>query len=113
MAIKVSDSGYGSWGASDGVITGKKYRLRAGAPMPTESDGFVLHTFGADLSDVEVHFCTTSLPGSDEFRGQSGKEDAYISANFSRLNIKGGNTFQGKIVKNLSWIEEGSVFTYG
>jgi len=108
MGITVGS--HGTWSASEGKISGKKYRLRAGAPMRVKGTAnFVLHTFGADISDVDVYLCTTSLPGSGQFRGQGG---SYISANFSRLNIKGGNTFQGQIVSNLTFGQEGSVFTY-
>jgi len=112
MAIVINSGIYGSLSTSGDKVTGKKYRLRAGSPMPIKAGGFVLHTFGADISDVDIYICTESLPGSGEFRGQNGRSDAYISANFSRLNIKGGNTFQGKIVKNLTFDDEGSVFTY-
>ena len=109
--IVISDSSYGSSWAGDGtVFHGERYRLRAGAPMPIRDGGFVLHTFKAELTDVDSYLCTETLPGSDQFRGQGGN---YLSANFSRLNIKGGNTFQGKIVKNLRYIEEGSVFSFG
>lgn len=108
--IVISDL-YGSTWTGDGTkFEGQQYRLRAGAPMPIRGGGFVLHTFMAELSDVDVYLCTESLPGSDQFRGQSG---SYISASFSRLNIKGGNTFQGKIIKNLQYITEGSVFSFG
>jgi hypothetical protein len=109
--ISISDSSYGSSWTGDGtVFHGEHYRLRAGSPMPIRDGGFVLHTFKAELSDVDSYICTETLPGSDQFRGQGG---SYLSASFSRLNIKGGNTFQGKIVKNLRYIEEGSVFSFG
>lgn len=112
-AIIISDSSYGSSWSGDGTgFTGQQYRLRAGGPMPIVGGGFVLHTFKAELSDVDVYLCTESLPGSDQFRGQN-RQATYISANFSRLNIKGGNTFQGKIIKNLRYVEEGSVFSFG
>lgn len=115
MAI-VIDGGYTyrdgtslSWGKTGDVFTGTQYRLRAGPPMPISSGGFVLHTFMAEITDVESYPCAESLPGSEQFRGQKGD---YISANFSRLSIKGGNVFQGKIVRNLRYKEEGSVFNY-
>lgn len=80
------------------------YRLRAGAPMPTMNNGeFVLHTFMAEYSRIEVFACTESLPASNEFRGQGGN---LVSASFSRLNVKGGNLFQGKKVYNPDFIEE-------
>ncbi len=111
MATIVISDLYGSTWTGDGTrFDGEQYRLRAGAPMPIRSGGFVLHTFKAELSDVESYLCTESLPGSDQFRGQTGD---YISASFSRLNIKGGNTFQGKIIRNLRYVDEGSVFTFG
>jgi hypothetical protein len=90
------------------VLEGEQYRLRAGAPMPTMGGGFVIHTFMAEANKVLSYLCTEQLPGSHQFRGQGGS-DNYISANFSRLNITGGNTFQGKIVKPASpqYIDEG------
>jgi len=112
--ISVSSSSYGSnWSGDGTVFHGERYRLRAGAPMPIRDGGFVLHTFKAELTDVDSYLCTESLPGSHQFRGQSGDPSAYLSANFSRLNIKGGDTYQGKIISNLRYIEEGSVFSYG
>ena len=86
-----------------GAFTGYQYRLRAGAPMPVMRGGFVIHTFKAELSQVDTFLCIEGLPGSDEFKGQGG---SYVSANFSRLNITGGNTFQGKVTYSPSYIEE-------
>jgi hypothetical protein len=88
---------------ADEYYTGYQYRLRAGTPMPVARGGFVLHTFMAEKSQVDSYLCTESLPGSEEFRGQGGN---LVSANFSRLPITGGNTFQGKIVHNPTFIEE-------
>lgn len=90
-------------GTQTGVFTGQQYRLRAGAPMPVMRGGFVIHTFKAELTRVDSFLCIEELPGSDEFKGQGG---SYVSANFSRLNIKGGDIFQGKITYSPSYIEE-------
>lgn len=80
------------------------YKLRAGSPMPTMDSGeFVLHTFMAELSRITIYACTESLPASSEFRGQGGD---LVSASFSRLNIKGGDVFQGKKVYTPDYIEE-------
>lgn len=79
------------------------YRLRAGNPMPISIDGeFVLHTFGAEQRRTRVYPCTDRLPTSDQFRGQGGN---LISANFTRLNIRGGNLFQGKEVTVVGYPE--------
>ena len=94
---------------SDNETAGQQYKLRAGPPMPTSDAGFVLHTFMAELSDVVTQTCTTSLPASTSFRGQGG---SYISANFSRLNVKGGQHFQGRIVTDLNYVDEGETITY-
>ncbi len=88
---------------STGVFTGQQYRLRAGAPMPVMRGGFVIHTFMAELNRIDTFVCTENLPGSNEFRGQGG---SYISANFSRLNIRGGESFQGSIIYSPSYIDE-------
>ena len=86
------------------VYTGQEYRLRAGSPMPVSTYGkFVLHTFMGELSYVDIYVCTENLPGSEEFRGQGG---SYMSANFSRLGVAGGNLFSGKIVKKVEYVEE-------
>jgi hypothetical protein len=83
--------------------TGKQYRLRAGSPMPVSGGSFVLHTFMAEVSDVVIFACTTSLPGSEQFRGQGGN---MMSANFSRLGSRGGNVFSGKIVYAPYYVDE-------
>lgn len=90
--------------ADDPDYTGKQYRLRTGAPMPTMLDGyFVLHTFMAEETDIDVYLHTKELLYSTEFRGQGGE---YISANFSRLADRDGNTFQGRVVRNPIYVEE-------
>lgn len=92
---------------ADIIYSGKQYRLRAGSPMPTQTNGrFVLHTFMAEISDVDIIACTSSLPGSEEFRGQGGN---IMSANFSRLNVKGGDVFSGKIVYSPDYVDEDDI----
>lgn len=89
------------------VYTGQTYRLRAGSPMPTMTGGrFVLHTFMAEKSDIDIVVCTESLPGSGDFRGQGGN---LMSANFSRVNAKGGNVFSGKIVYEPEYVDEDDI----
>ena len=99
-----------SWNLNEStdVYEGEQYRLRAGSPMPTMRGGFVIHTFMAEVSKIYSFLCTENLPGSEQFRGQGGSGN-YTSANFSRLNITGGNTFQGKIVEPASpqYVDEG------
>lgn len=103
MGIVVQDS-LTVWEQNpQGVFTGQQYRLRAGAPMPVMNGGFVIHTFMAELSQVDTFLCTEELPGSDEFRGQGGD---YVKANFSRLNVRTGDYFQGNIIYSPSYIEE-------
>lgn len=83
---------------------GQVYRLRCGTPMPVRGGGnFVLHTFMAEISDIDIISCTESLPSSSEFRGQGGD---LMSANFSRLNVVGGNIFSGKKVYAPDYIDE-------
>lgn len=82
--------------------TGRQYRLRAGMPMPING-GFLLHTFMAEVNDVVMFACTTSLPGSEQFRGQGGN---MMSASFSRLGSRGGDVFSGKIVYAPTYVEE-------
>lgn len=88
---------------ADEYVEGTQYKLRAGSPMPTIGNKFVLHTFMAEKYKVYNYTCTESLPGSEEFRGQAGP---LISANFSRLGVRGGNTFQGRKVFNPEFIDE-------
>lgn len=73
---------------------GKTYRLRASSPMPIVGGNLVLHTFGAEESDLEIFECTLSLPSSREFRGQ-GLGGNLVTANFSRLGDRDGH-FQGR-----------------
>jgi len=88
------------------VYVGKEYRLRAGAPMPIGLGKFVLHTFGAEISDVDFYPATDTIVGSSEFRGQGG---SFMSANYSRLSDRSGNLFQGKIVHEPIFVDEDSI----
>lgn len=92
-----------------------QYRLRASTPMPvrTDSQDFVWHTFMAEVNDIEIYDCyTDKLPGSDEFRGQGGK-NAYMSAQFTRLGATGGDVFQGRIVHSPTYTNESDLgFNY-
>lgn len=89
------------------IYRGQVYRLRAGSPMPTAQYGrFVLHTFMAEVNDIDIVACTESLPGSEEFRGQGGN---LMSANFSRLNVKGGTIFSGKKIYSPTYVDEDSI----
>lgn len=85
---------------------GKTYRLRSGSPMPVKGGKFVLQTFMAEVSDVEIITCTNDLPSSSKFRGQGGN---LVSANFARLGTKDGNTFSGKIVYSPKYIDEDDI----
>ena len=87
------------------TFRGQQYRLRAGTPMPVRgaTGDFVLHTFMAEVSDIDIIACTESLPASSEFRGQGGN---LMSASFSRLNVKGGNVFSGKKVYAPTYVDE-------
>lgn len=90
----------------DVVYRGQIYRLRAGSPMPTADGVFMLHTFMAEKSDIDVYAYTESLPGSSQFRGQGGQ---FMSASFSRLQSIGGNSFQGKVVFSPIYVDEDSI----
>jgi len=85
---------------------GEQYRLRAGAPMPIGGRRFILHTFMAEKNDLDLIVYTTTLPGSDEFRGQGGD---YMSASFSRLADIGGRSFSGKIVHGVEYVDEDDI----
>jgi hypothetical protein len=80
-----------------------QYRLRAGQPMPIIDGTFVIHTFRAEKSTIDMYLYTQELPLSSDFRGQGG---TYLSASFSRLNDKCGDSFQGKVVSALEYIDE-------
>ena len=88
----------------------KQYRLRASSPMPIAEGSyggdFVLHTFMAEVSYVDIYECTENLPGSEQFRGQGG---GLMSANFSRLGDRSGNVFQGRTVHSPTYIDEDSL----
>jgi hypothetical protein len=86
---------------------GRIYKLRAGPAMPTMVRGaFVLHTFMAEKNVVDMIACTDELPKSEEFRGQGGE---LISANYTRLNVKGGEIFSGKKVYAPEYIDEDDI----
>jgi hypothetical protein len=84
--------------------TGQIYRLRASSPMPVSYGRLMLHTFGAEVNDVEIYECTQELPGSHEFRGQ-GLGGDLTSANYSRLGDVDGH-FQGRKVYVPDYIDE-------
>jgi hypothetical protein len=84
--------------------TGQIYRLRASSPMPVSYGRLMLHTFGAEVNDVEIYECTQELPASHEFRGQ-GLGGNLISANYSRLGDVDGH-FQGRKVYVPDYIDE-------
>ena len=88
---------------------GEIYRLRAGSPMPTSRSGdFVLHTFMAEKNRVVFETCVSQLPGSEDFRGQ-GADPGLISANYTRMNIKGGEVFSGKKVYSPDYVDEDDI----
>jgi len=88
----------------------KQYRLRASSPMPVAEGSyagdFVIHTFMAEVSYIDIYECTENLPGSAQFRGQGGE---LMSANFSRLGDRSGNVFQGRVVHSPTYIDEDSL----
>jgi hypothetical protein len=86
---------------------GQAYRLRASAPMPIGGGRLVLHTFGAEVSDIEIFECTQALPSSSDFRGQ-GLGGNLVSANFSRIGDKDGH-FQGRKQYVPTYVDEGSL----
>jgi len=88
---------------ADDIIQGTQYRLRCSQPMPIVSGDFVLHTFRAEKTRTDILLYTQSLPGSDQFRGQGG---GYMSATFSRLNDRCGNSFSGRIDYPPEYVEE-------
>ena len=93
----------------DVVYTSKQYRLRAGAPMSKGDQGggsFYVHTFMAEMTNVDNYMYTTNLPESTEFRGQGG---GFMSASFSRITDREGDAFSGKVVHRPSYVEESSL----
>lgn len=91
MAIPV----FNSTGPSSRASKGYSARLRAGSPIPASGGRLILHIFGSETSQIDTFAATNKLPSSNDFRGQGGN---YFSANFTRLNAVGGDTFSGKIV---------------
>lgn len=78
-----------------------QYTLRASGPMPIYGEGgnipsdYVIHSFGADISEFDIYECTENLLSSTEFRGQGGN---LLSANFSNVGDREGKVFQGRAV---------------
>jgi hypothetical protein len=95
-----------------------QYRLRASAPMPvagsnkagassaTGAPGFILQTFGAESSVIDIESCATVLPASSEFRGQN-PSGVLISASYSRIGDRTGRYFQGRKVHVPVYVDEG------
>lgn len=94
---------------SEEVYQTDYYRLRASAPMPVRGSSganFVLHTFGAEISPVNIYECTQELRTSSEFRGQGGD---LVSAQFSRLGDKDLH-FQGRETFAPDYVDETDFF---
>ncbi len=89
---------------AESSFTGQVYRLRASSPMPVSGGRLMLHTFGAEVNDVEIYECTQELPPSGDFRGQ-GLGGDLTSANFSRIGDTEGH-FQGRKIYVADYIEE-------
>lgn len=85
--------------------TSYQYRLRAGAPLHT-AKGFVLQTFMAEIEETEIMPCTTEVVGSDQFRGHR-LGAPLIGANYTRLAGNDGKLFQGKVVYEPVFVDEG------
>ena len=92
--------------AQEIIICGETYKLRAGSPMPIGLGEFATHTFMAERTQVDTYLFTNTLKGSEEFRGQGGD---YVSANFSRILDKGGESFQGSVQHAPDYVEETEV----
>jgi hypothetical protein len=83
---------------------GKLYKLRAGSPMPTSTEGkFILQTFGSEHNNITQYIITNELPSSDDLRGAGGP---YISAKFNRLPGTGGVNYTGQVVFNPTFEDE-------
>jgi hypothetical protein len=89
---------------AESSFIGQVYRLRASSPMPVSGGRLMLHTFGAEVNDVEIYECTQELPPSSDFRGQ-GLGGSLVSANFSRLGDRDGH-FQGRKIYTPDYIQE-------
>lgn len=88
------------------IYTTNQYRLRSGSPMSKGDQGegdFYIHTFMAEITQVDSYMYTTSLPESTEFRGQGGN---FVSASFNRLTDRSGQVFSGKTIHSPSYVEE-------
>ena len=92
--------------------TGQQYVLRASSPMPVYGEGsggiptYVLHSFGADISEVDIYECTTKLPASRQFQGQGGN---LFSASFSRIDDSSGDIFTGRAVHAPDFNDENAL----
>ncbi len=91
---------------------GIQYTLRASGPMPiyganAEAGGipksYVIHSFGADVSDIDIYECTEELLHSVEFSGQGGNLQ---SASFSSVGDREGKVFQGRAVHYPTFSDE-------
>lgn len=89
--------------SSDVTITGKTYRLRAGAPMPIGGSEFVLQTFMGEESEIVSYLYTESLPSSEDMRGQGG---TLVSASFTRLQNTNADSFSGRTQETPEYVEE-------
>lgn len=84
------------------------YRLRASSPMPLGNGAFLLQGFGGEYAETINYVYTEYLPRSEDFRGNDhiGNTGTYISANFSRIQDKNAESFQGKVNDDYEFIDE-------
>jgi len=88
------------------LVEGVKYRLRAGAPMNKGSQGggdFVIHTFMAECSKVDMIQYTENISSSTDFRGQGGE---LVAASFKRLSTNTGVGFSGTREYSPDYVDE-------
>ena len=76
------------------------YSLGGNIPL-----AYVIHSFGADLSTVDVYECTETLLQSSSFQGQGGD---LLSASFSSVGDKDGAVFQGRSLYYPEFVAENS-----
>ncbi len=102
------------YGSGAIYVEGVRYRLRAGAPINKDpspvSDTFVIHTFMAECSKIEMFQYTNHIDSSSDFRAQGGE---LISAQYKRLEVAGGGAFSGQRVYSPDYIDEALVVNCG
>ena len=91
------------------MLISYRYRLRASAPMENYQRNFILQTFGAEKTQIDIYTAKTQLLRSSDMWGQGGN---FTGASYQRLNYLNEScqqVFQGQEEHKPDFMDEDSI----